>query len=192
MACRLCWLGLLLLTGPGCVTTSTSLFRPPWPMEEAHEPVTKVFALWDNRVRMALDPLHNGAPYPGLAGQLYLIGLNEACPIHAKGQVVVDLYDVTAANQPARPCGRCVIDPATLHALRKRGIVGDGYTLFVDWPDYRPEIAKVRVHLSFVPEHGTAIFADPTVITLRGDGPIPVQSQQVVPAQHRQPPAPAR
>jgi hypothetical protein len=179
-------LGLALFAGAGCVTTLPSGFTIKQ-LEPAPEPVTKVYALWENRVRVALDPLNNGAPYPGLAAQVYFIGHDEAHPIHARGQLIFDLYDVTGApEKPAEMVHRTVIDPDTLRKLRKRCYVGDGHVVFVDWPTYRPEITKVRVHLSFVPENGTPIYADPTVISLHGDVSMRIQSRQVIPAAAKQ------
>jgi hypothetical protein len=179
-------LGAVLFAGAGCVTTLPSGFAMKQ-FDPPPEPVTRIYAIWDNRVRMALDPLHNGAPYPGLAAQVYFIGNDEARPIYARGQLVFDLYDASGApEKPAEMVHRTVIDPETLVRLRKRGVIGDGHVVFVDWPTYRPEITKVRVHLAFVPESGTPIYADPTVISLHGDVSMRIQSQQVVPTAAKQ------
>jgi hypothetical protein len=149
------------------------------PSAVLEERVTKVLPLWDNHVRFALDPLHNGSPYPGLGGQVYFFGRDEKKSIFASGQVVVDLSDVSGPpGTPERPCGRCVYDPTSLARMQKKGIVGDGYILFIDWPGYSPDISRVKVQLSFVPAQGAPIYADPTVISLHHDANLAAQFRQ--------------
>src|SRR5581483_612242 len=57
------------------------------------------------------------------------------------------------------------IDSDTLKRLGKRDMLGWGYTLFLPWSTYRPDVGQVRMKLAYVPVKGTPIFSE-SVVTL--------------------------
>ena len=66
-------------------------------------------------------------------------------------------------------------------------MVGDGYTLFLPWETYRPEITQIKLQMAYVPHNGRAALR-------RSDGRDccePMQCRprsrivQVVPAQYQ-------
>ena len=170
---------LLLLPSAGCVLTKGALHTADAPPAQA---LTKVLPLWEGRVRFAQDTRDNGKPFPGLAGHLYLFGADEKFPVHMNGQLVVEMADVTAGEDKARPCGQCQLDATALQKLRRKGILGDGYALFIDWPDYRPEIGRVRIRACFIPAGGSPVYADPMTITVHPDYNQVTRTERMVPA----------
>lgn len=180
--------GLALWAGPGCVTTSNFFALPG---HDCVESASAVQSWWDPRVRIARDSVNGGAPLPGLAGRLYVLDAKE-WPVACKGRLVVDLYDVTCAGGAAEKLlERWQIDNDTLQRLRRRDKIGEGYTLFLPWSTNRPEITRVRLHITFFPEKGAPLYADPVTLTPRNEAPPQVVvRQQTVPA-GKAPPAPS-
>lgn len=159
---------LLFLTSAGCVTLGTlvpSMHAPP-------TPVCQVVATWTNEVAWTPDPTHNGKPLPGFAGRLYLFGPEIDFPLTVDGTVVVDLLDDTKQDAEGQPVlvERWHIDPVTLKRLKRRDAIGWGYTLFLPWSTYRPEVNHVQLKLRFEPAAGgTPLYATGSALTLGGN-----------------------
>jgi hypothetical protein len=176
-------LPLAALAG-GCVTLDClrSDDEPPPPGTPC-----QVVAWWQPHVVFAPDPARNGVSAPGLAGRLYLFGQEVGFPMVGDGSVVVDLYDETncpagrpAGQAPGPPAGQAGaqpvlqeewrIDPVTLKRLLRRDRIGWGYTLFLPWGRYRPDLTRVQLRVRYVPDHGSPVFAEPTSVNLSADG----------------------
>jgi hypothetical protein len=74
----------------------------------------------------------------------------------------VDLFDETAGPAQVQ-LERWTFDPLTLKRLLRKDIIGWGYTLFLPWSTYRPEIAVVRLKLCYQPKNGSPLYAESAV-----------------------------
>jgi hypothetical protein len=135
-------------------------------------PVCQIVAIWCHDVKFAPDPVRGGALAPGLAGRLYLFGPQIDFPLIGDGSLQVDLYDEGPRAQGGEPRLLEVwrIDRDTLRRLLKRDTIGWGYTLFLPWGTYKPEITRVRLKLRYDPQKGTPLFTESGSLTLQGDG----------------------
>jgi len=128
-----------------------------------HGAVCQVTATWNHQVVFAPDPTHGGAPTPGLAGRLYLFGQEISYPLVEEGSLTVDLYDdtkpATNGQQPI-PLEEWRLDAATLKRLVRRDMIGYGYTLFLPWGTYKPEINQIHLKLHFVTSKGAPFYAE--------------------------------
>jgi hypothetical protein len=128
-------------------------------------------ATWYPEVVSTPDPAHGGQPVRGLAARVYLFGPEIAAPLMGNGSLLVDLYDECAARpnkeETPLPLEEWRLDAATLKRLQRRDAVGWGYTLFLPWGTYRPEITHVRIRLRYQPEKGTPLFNDSGSLVLR-------------------------
>jgi hypothetical protein len=133
-----------------------------------HGAVCQVVATWNHQVVFAADPTHGGAPTPGLAGRLYLFGSEISYPLIEEGSLVVDLYDDTksAANSPPLPLEEWRLDPDTLKRLVKKDMIGYGYTLFLPWGTYKPDINQIHLKARFVAAKGASFYADSGPVSL--------------------------
>ena len=62
--------------------------------------------------------------------------------------------------------------PTTLQRLVKKDMIGWGYTLFLPWGSYRPNLTKVHLALRYDPEKGPPLFAEPSsLIVDHSEGP---------------------
>src|SRR5208337_2466794 len=96
---------------------------------------------------------------PGLAGRLYLFGPNIDYPLAGDGRLTVDLFnDEPEAGKEPKLLEQWRIDKDTLKRLLKKDTIGWGYTLFLPWGTYKPEITHVHLRLRYDPAHGTPIF----------------------------------
>ena len=167
---RRLWLAGVLVLGlnaTGCVTTDS--LTPPILKLATVQPC-QVLATWKNEVMFVADPTHGGAPTPGIAGRMYLFGERIDFPTAGDGTVVVDLFDESqpkAADAP--PLEEWQIDKVTLKRLLRRDTVGNGYTLFLPWATYKPEITRVRLKLYFQPVNGMPLYAPSSAMTLNRD-----------------------
>jgi hypothetical protein len=172
---KLVLVAVMLLGSCGCVAVDSFVLdagAPPGP-----EPAAQVIAMWCNQVATTPDPAHNGEPVTGLAGRVYLFGPTIDCPVTGDGSLVVDLYtepsEHAAPAQPAAPLEEWRLDRDTLHRLLRRDAVGWGYTLFLPWSTYRPDINHVYLKVRYDPRTGGSLYAASARITLNRDAAQP-------------------
>ncbi len=165
---------------PGCVTSGSSLMAPGF-MDKPSEPPCNVQAFWQKQVMFTPDPANRGVPTPGLAGRVYFSGSDLGATREADGALVVDLY----ALLPERPASgpvhleRWNIDKDTLKRLMKADAVGVGYTLFLPWGTYQPDVTQVRLKVQYNPVKGTPLYAEgqPMILERNGEG-MPVMRER--------------
>jgi hypothetical protein len=162
----------------GCVTTGVTS-----PAAEGPPTGTpcQVVVTWQHDVLYTPDPARGGISAPGLAGRLYLFGPEIDYPLAADGSVVVDLYDLT--QNPSAPVilERWNIDKDTLKRLGKKDAIGWGYTLFLPWGSFRPDITRVLLKVRYDALKGTALYADGAPMTLANPGAPPGMGMPVIP-----------
>jgi hypothetical protein len=167
------WVGLvlLLLAAPGCTLgqcfTCADGSQPPKPMRPA-----QVVTTWSNQVYYVPDTQHNGVPMPGLAGRLYLFGETIGFPQVGDGGAFVALYDDSVDPPNGKLLEEWHIDKDTLRRLLKKDAIGWGYTLFLPWGSYRPDVTRVHLTCRYDPAQGTPLYADASSLTL-DHGPPP-------------------
>lgn len=166
---------LLLALGSGCQHYLARLC--PFVAEQPDAPPTgavcKIVATWNHQVVYTPDPANAGAPTPGLAGRVYLFDQNISFPLAGDGTLVVDLYDGRLDANGGKPVllEQWRFDPATLARLLRKDTIGWGYTVFLPWGTYKPELNRVVLKLCYQPAQGSPIYADSAVMTLQGDRP---------------------
>jgi hypothetical protein len=128
-----------------------------------------VVATWNNRVVYAADPVHGGTSTPGLAGRVYLFGPQVDNPLAGDGSFVVDLYDDSGAKSVLREEWR--FDRDTLQKLLRKDMVGWGYTLFLPWGTYKPDVQQVRLQVCYQPAKGTPLYAEGAKMALNKNNP---------------------
>lgn len=156
----------LVLLG-GCVTVE----RPPlWTDAPPTGAPCHVVTTWKNQVYFTPDPTRGGAPSPGLVGRIYLFGKEVSYPIACQGSATVDLYDCTPV--PGRGpvlIEQWRIDKDTLARLLHKDGIGWGYTLFLPWGTYRPDLRFVQMRLRFEPPAAYPLYAEISQVTLQDD-----------------------
>src|SRR5581483_2732937 len=152
--------GLLLaglVASPGCLILDKCKLTkdgPPPPSPDCRQVVTT----WSHKVQYAPDTVHNGAPMPGFVGRMYLFGEQVDFPQVGDGGLTVELYDDTAAQSGGTRIEVWNIDKVTLKRLLKKDTFGWGYTLFLPWSTYRPDLTRVHLTVQYAPDKGTPIF----------------------------------
>lgn len=149
----------------GCVVTQP--FGGLLPSHAVEAPAQVVVA-WNNKIMYVPDPANNGVPAPGLCGRVYLFGPIPAVPLVGDGALVVDLYDDTPHNgQPSSiHLEQWQFDPVTFRRLLSKDTVGAGYTVFLPWGTYRPDVRTVHMAVRYEPAHGTPLYAPSGPLTL--------------------------
>lgn len=160
---------LLLAAASGCVTWKSLTTGPDIAPRGT---VCQVVATWDAEVRIVPDSANGGKPTPGLAGRLYLFGPEIKHPLVGDGSVVVDLYDDApmAQGKPPILLEEWRIDKDTLKKLLRRDMLGWGYTLFLPWGSYRPDVTQVHLQLRYEPTSGVPLYADQAALVLNRPG----------------------
>jgi hypothetical protein len=159
-------LGLALL--PGCASVDSNAkggVSPPV------APVAQLQALWQNRVITTPDVAHKGASLPGLVGRVYLLGTDLTQPVKGDGTLLVDLYDADQ-NTPQgqqRLLEHYEFPKKVLDQLLRKDVVGWGYTVFLPWPEYQPDIKHVELRASYNRANGTTVFSDAAQLCFHSD-----------------------
>ncbi len=133
---------------------------------------------WRNRIAYLPDPSRNGAMGAGLAGQLFLFGGPKLEFAQADGTLTVDLVDDTPrpAGQPGAKAERWQFDKHTLRKLQTMDeTFGKSYVLFLPWPEYKPDITRVRISARYDPTTGDTLFQAPTTLTIDTSAPLGAQ-----------------
>jgi hypothetical protein len=161
---------LLLAWTAGCVSLGDLV---PKSGEPASGYACQMVATWTNHVVYTPDPAHNGDPIPGLAGRIYLFGSTVDYPMAGDGTMTIDLFDDLQSNPNHAPIEEWRIDRDTLRRLLRRDAIGQGYTLFLPWGTYRPEMTRVRLRLRYDPVKGSPLFTNGAPLTLNKDDESP-------------------
>ncbi len=147
----------------GCVTlpTTESLFQPK------HEIPCQVVTTWQPEVLFSADPARGGMSAPGIGGRLYLFGNEIGKPLHGKGTLVVDLYDVTGTQSPEPVhLEQWQIDASTLKRLGKNDPIGFGYTIYLPWSTCLESYHRIQLKVKYQPDNGFALYTDTGPITM--------------------------
>jgi hypothetical protein len=176
-------LAALLGLAVGCVGLDTFLVHTD---DRPTGVVCQVVTTWQNTVMFSPDQVHGGTPVPGITGRLYLFGPEISTPLVGDGGVMVDLYDDAPKAQGGQPVmlEEWRLDADTLKKLLRRDPIGWGYTLFLPWGTYRPEIRQVHLVLRYNPAKGTPIFSSESPLLL-------VHDPATEPSAAHRPPTPA-
>jgi hypothetical protein len=172
-----------LLPTAGCVTTESLLHFGNAPAD----PPCQVVVNWTPEVVFTPDVAHGGTAMPGLTGRLYLFGQQIKYPEEADGSLIVDLYDETPGHGNAPVLlEQWRVDNDTLKKLKRRDRVGWGYTFFLPWATYKPEITTVHLRLRYQPAKGLPLYADNPPMTFHKGvvslSPVEAKTQIIQPA----------
>jgi hypothetical protein len=148
-------------------------------------PVSEVATYWEPQVTFTPDPTRNGTPIPGLVGRLFLFGEDKGRPLAGEGAIIVDLYDPDHPRADDQgtviPLERWQIDKDTLTRLLRRDPIGWGYTLFLPWSTYRPDLTKLLIRAQYAPVKGMPIYTGGSLVTLNnGLGNLTITTNQKV------------
>jgi hypothetical protein len=166
-SCTKQWILLVLplFLGLGCHSMPTQP-ADEFPVAE----VRQVHVTWSNQILVTTDyGTNQGAPLPGLVGHLSLMGRDLGHTVRSNGRVVVDLFDASGVDQNGNPkfLGRWQLSKENLARLGQKDILGLGYTLFLPWPDYKPECKKLQLQLTYLPDDGPTLISRREPLSLR-------------------------
>jgi hypothetical protein len=136
---------------------------------EKKVPVSDMAVAWQTRIAYLPDPSRNGAPGPGLVGQMFLYGGPKLNFIDADGTLTVDMIDETPrpAGQKAATPERWQFNKEMLLKLRAMDeTFGMSYVLFLPWPAYKPDITKVRIAARYDSDSGQTVYSPASVISI--------------------------
>jgi hypothetical protein len=157
---------LATLCGAGCI--GADKIRNPFKSTSATIQPAQAVAAWSNKVVYAPDPLRGGTAVPYLMGRLYLFGPELGAPLVGDGSLIVDLYDQTPRGAGSEPVmlQEQRYDPETLKRLVKEDLFGMGYTVYLPWLTYRPDITQVNLILRYDPAKGQSLLHQSGTLTV--------------------------
>jgi hypothetical protein len=145
----------------------------------------QVEVAWNSEILMASNTENGNHPMPGLAGRLYVFGEKVGRPLEAPGAVTIVLYAIDKENKVGPPLAKWELDSVALRKLGRTDAIGFGYTIFLPWLEYRPEIRRVQLDVRYVPDGGQPLFAQSSTLALHQDGPPATFTNQLVPVSAR-------
>lgn len=153
----------------GCVGTLPLACGDKGPPKGA---VCQVVMTWNKEVVFTPDPVHDGTPTPGLVGRVYLFGSQVDYPLEGDGSLRVQLFDEGQKAGAKAPVllEEWHLDKDTLKRLFRKDTIGWGYTVFLPWGTYKPELTRVLLKLRYEPPQGLPLYADDTPIVLAAPG----------------------
>lgn len=138
--------------------------------EKAGPPATQLIVGWRKRVEYLPDPMKNNALSPGLVGEMFLFSAGSQF-VTPSGPLTVEMYDDTARPgvnpQPPPKLGQWRFEKDVIKQLATpHEWFGKCYALFLPWPDYKPDMSKVRLIVKYEPEGGFPLFAEPHTMAI--------------------------
>ena len=127
------------------------------------------------------DTVNGNHPLTGLAGRLYVFSEDIGRPLEVPGAVTVVVYSIDKENKRSKPLATWNIDSVTIRKLARKDAIGFGYTLFLPWTEYTPDIRRVQLDVRYVPDGGQPLFAPSSTLALHQDGPPATFTNQLVP-----------
>jgi hypothetical protein len=119
-------------------------------------------------VRFVPDPARQGAPNAGIAGRMYLFDQDLANLLEGDGSVAVYLYEETqGAPVMLEAWG---FKAEEVKQLMRKDRYGPGYTLFLPWGTYRPDVSKVRLRVEYRPAKGAPHYCEDAITLAPGNG----------------------
>jgi hypothetical protein len=182
VTCLRFW-ALVLGLVAGCSTASVSSLVPNLDVPSAG-PTTRLAVHWNSQVVMTPDVAHGGTPMPGIAGRLYFFDDQYNLKGSGDGKVVVELFDPNRADGKDIPIEIFQFDNTNLQKLFRKDGFGWGYTLFLPWGTYKPELTQIKLRLRFEPAKGVApMYTETMAVTFNNDPaamPVVTSRQTVV------------
>ena len=158
----------------GCDTFDA--YQVTWPVHEGPVvgEVHQILALWADGVVVQPDPQRHGTPTPGFSARVYLFGPDLAEPVATDGTLTILLYDepMGQVGKPAVPREVWKIDAASLERVLKKDGLGWGYSLWVPWTTYAPDVRRVRLVVKHEAPNGRETWGGSMAMTV-GDGTRP-------------------
>jgi len=147
----------------GCAGGSWCCSSPP-----EDPPIKDVLVYWDDHVHVTSNTQNHTAALPGLAGRIWLQGEEAKQMEEARGKIVIELYDMTGGpNATPKPLVGVTYGRNDLPQFKRKDLVGDGYTLFVPWESYRPDVKEVKLLVYYMPDKGPMKQGNEVTMTLR-------------------------
>ncbi|QVL34366.1 hypothetical protein KIH39_10800 [Telmatocola sphagniphila] len=143
-------------------STSTSEYKKP--SEDG-----RMTATWSNRITLAPDPLSGGTLNVGLLGRVYLFKNGYGVPYVSEGLLVIDLFDHTPnpGNPEPRHLEQWRFDETVLPKFEKKDFVGPGYSMYLPWSTYTPDMSKILLQARWCSKDGKSVyFTQSDLITL--------------------------
>jgi hypothetical protein len=150
---------------PGCVALDGYLTKSDDPPTGT---VCQIASTWQKEVAFAPDTVHGGRPTPGLIGRLYLFGPEIKYPLAGDGSVTVELSTPESPSKDSPPPPDTAykvievwqFDPVNLPRFLRKDTIGYGYTLYLPWGSYRPDIKDVKLRVCYKPAKGSPLFSE--------------------------------
>jgi hypothetical protein len=132
-------------------------------------PASQIACAWQNRLATLPDPLRNGAPIPGVAGQIFLYDTG-SMPVAATGELTVQVSDATPRmpGQAGPPTEVWHFSNDTLKKLRMVDErIGLCYVVFLPWPETWRDVTRVRFQVRYdQPAGQKTLYANEATVTL--------------------------
>jgi hypothetical protein len=142
----------------------------------------EIAVAWQNKVAQLPDPTRNGMMIHGVVGQMFLFGADfQFAP--ATGNLVVEMFDQSANPGTDGPrLGSWTFDKESLKKLVTMDErLGKCYALFLPWPEYDPNVSRVKLTVRFEPERSYPLYAPASTLTFdNGSHGPPIHNRSVV------------
>jgi hypothetical protein len=175
----LAFTGLLIAGAAGCdafQTVGTHQWLATRWLDQPGPQVNEVLAYWSSELHFSHDEEHGKRQLVGLAGRIMFVSPGSIKMVEANGELMIKAYDMTNAAPGTAPkkIGDWGFDPVALKKLKSEDRFGDGYTLFLPWDGYRPDIRQILLEVRYFPKDGGEIRAQPQNVAVNANpGPAP-------------------
>jgi len=110
----------------------------------------RLVSTWEKKINYAPDSSRGGAIIPGLVGRVYLFGPDIKDPVIGDGSLIIDLFDASSrGNEPPTMLEQYRFPAEVLRQFAKKDIFGHGYSIFIPWATYRPDITHLFLMMRY-------------------------------------------
>lgn len=176
----------ILAISLGCQGLNTTEFTALWNDKAPGKP-NEIGAIWQEGVDIQLDPNHGGMPVPGFAGRVFFMQTNagKGPAVLVDGTLLIQLFEDKPYQGMPTPLETWTILPEHLPMLVKKDLTGWGYSLWLPWHTFNPNIRRVKMTVQYQGKDGTRLTSEPMQIQIqdarRGGLPKPEVKVEHVP-----------
>jgi hypothetical protein len=126
---------------------------------------TDIALAWQNKVAQLPDPTRNGAMIHGVVGQMFLFAADSKAA-QANGTLTVEMLDQSPGVPEGKRLGKWTFEKDVLKKLITMDErFGKSYALFLPWPEYDPNVSRVKLLVRFDPEKSYPLYAAASTLT---------------------------
>ncbi|MBI3863336.1 MAG: hypothetical protein HY290_15705 [Planctomycetia bacterium] len=154
----------LMLVLTGCASTGLFKSHDDFAKESPRNPVMRILTMWQPS-----EGMWDGRTVRGVAGQIYLFGMNGSAPLKVDGEAVIQVFDDQGTpEEQAKPFHEFKFDRGAWNAHLTKGALGATYDFFIPYTRKGKQEARMTLLVRYITKEGKSLDSELVNVVLEG------------------------